>query len=337
MISTAVVILNWNGREHLEQFLPSVVKHTPRQVRIIVADNGSTDDSVEWIKKSYPNVEIILLGENHGFAKGYNIALEQVDAECFVLLNSDIEVTEGWLEPLVATITNNQDVGAVAPKLRSYGYRDKFEYAGAAGGYIDILGYPFCRGRILSTLERDSGQYDDKREVFWASGAAFCCRAELFRRMGGFDADFFAHMEEIDLCWRMQLAGYKVMVEPRSVVYHLGGGTLPNDSPRKLYLNYRNNLMMLFKCAPTWQRCIVAVARPMADALSAVIYLIKGERELANAVWMAYKEFFIRHKELGEKRKTVRSSVKQESQTIYKGSIVVRYALGQKIFGQLVK
>ena len=337
MISTAVVILNWNGREHLEQFLPSVVKHTPRQVRIIVADNGSTDDSVAWIKKSYPDVEIILLGENHGFAKGYNIALEQVDAECFVLLNSDIEVTEGWLEPLVATITNNQDVGAVAPKLRSYGYRDKFEYAGAAGGYIDILGYPFCRGRILSTLERDSGQYDDKREVFWASGAAFCCRAELFRRMGGFDADFFAHMEEIDLCWRMQLAGYKIMVEPRSVVYHLGGGTLPNDSPRKLYLNYRNNLMMLFKCAPTWQRCIVAVARPMADALSAVIYLIKGERELANAVWMAYKEFFMRHKELGEKRKTVRSSVKQEAQTIYKGSIVVRYALGQKIFGQLVK
>ena len=221
MISTAVVILNWNGREHLEQFLPSVVKHTPRQVRIIVADNGSTDDSVEWIKKSYPDVEIILLGENHGFAKGYNIALEQVDAECFVLLNSDIEVTEGWLEPLVATITNSQDVGAVAPKLRSYGYRDMFEYAGAAGGYIDILGYPFCRGRILSTLESDSGQYDDKREVFWASGAAFCCRAELFRRMGGFDADFFAHMEEIDLCWRMQLAGYKVMVEPRSVVYHL--------------------------------------------------------------------------------------------------------------------
>ena len=155
--------------------------------------------------------------------------------------------------------------------------------------------------------------------------------------MGGFDADFFAHMEEIDLCWRMQLAGYKIMVEPRSVVYHLGGGTLPNDSPRKLYLNYRNNLMMLFKCAPTWQRCIVAVARPMADALSAVIYLIKGERVLANAVWMAYKEFFMRHKELGEKRKTVRSSVKQESQTIYKGSIVVRYALGQKIFGQLVK
>ena len=337
MISTAVIILNWNGRQHLEQFLPSVVRHTPRGVRIIVADNGSTDDSVDFLRQTYPDIEIICLNHNYGFAKGYNLALEQVEAECFVLLNSDVEVTEGWLEPLVATITNSHNVGAVAPKLRSYGYRDKFEYAGAAGGYIDILGYPFCRGRILSTVESDNGQYDDKREVFWASGAAFCCRAELFRRLGGFDADFFAHMEEIDLCWRMQLAGYKVMVEPRSVVYHLGGGTLPNDSPRKLYLNYRNNLMMLFKCAPTWQRCLVAVARPMADALSALIYLVKGERELAIAVWQAYKEFILRHKELGTKRKAVRSGVKQESRTIYRGSIVVRYALGQKMFGQLFR
>jgi GT2 family glycosyltransferase len=263
--------------------------------------------------------------------------LELVDAEFFVLLNSDVEVSAGWIEPLVATLTNHRNVAAVAPKLRSYGRREYFEYAGAAGGYIDILGYPFCRGRILSTLEEDKGQYDTPQEVFWASGAAFCCRAELFRRAGGFDADFFAHMEEIDLCWRMQLMGYKIMVEPRSIVYHLGGGTLPNDSPRKLYLNYRNNLAMLFKCAPTWQRCIVAVARPMADALSAMVYLVKGQRELAKAVWLAYKEFFLAHKELGKKRKTVRSSVKQESQTIYRGSIVLRYALGQKVFGQLLK
>ena len=337
MISTAVVILNWNGRQHLEQFLPSVVKYTPRAARIVVADNGSTDDSVEFLQCAYPEIEIIRLNENHGFAKGYNLALERVDAECFILLNSDVEVTEGWLEPLVATITNNQRVGAVAPKLRSYGYRDMFEYAGAAGGYIDILGYPFCRGRILSTLEQDNEQYNDKREVFWASGAAFCCRADLFRRLGGFDADFFAHMEEIDLCWRMQLAGYQVMVEPRSVVYHLGGGTLPNDSPRKLYLNYRNNLMMLFKCAPTWQRCLVAVARPAADALSALVYLVKGQRALARAVWQAYKEFFLRHKELGKKRKAVRANVQRESKTIYLGSIILRYALGAKSFGRLFK
>lgn len=336
MISTAVVILNWNGRQHLEQFLPSVVRHTPKQVRIIVADNGSSDNSVSFVKVNYPTVEIIELKDNHGFAKGYNLALEQVDAECFVLLNSDVEVTEGWLEPLVAAITNDPNVGAVAPKLRSYGYREQFEYAGAAGGYIDILGYPFCRGRILSTLEQDNGQYNDKREVFWASGAAFCCRAELFRRLGGFDADFFAHMEEIDLCWRMQLMGYKIMVEPRSLVYHLGGGTLPNDSPRKLYLNYRNNLSMLFKCSPMWQRCLVAVARPIADGLSAVVYLVKGQRELAKAVWQAYREFFLRHKELGEKRKAVRSNVKQESHTIYRGSIVLRYALGGKTFEKMM-
>ena len=337
MISTAVVILNWNGRQHLEQFLPSVVEHTPRTVRIIVADNGSTDDSVEFVQSIYPDIEIIRLEHNYGFAKGYNLALERVDAEYFILLNSDVEVTQGWVEPLVATITNNQRVGAVAPKLRSYGRREMFEYAGAAGGYIDVLGYPFCRGRILSEVERDEGQYDDKREVFWASGAAFCCRADLFRLLGGFDADFFAHMEEIDLCWRMQLAGYQVMVEPRSVVYHLGGGTLPNNSPRKLYLNYRNNLMMLFKCAPTWQRCLVAVARPVADALSAVVYLVKGQRELARAVWQAYKEFFLSHKTLGKKRKAVRKNAKAESQTIYLGSIILRYALGAKRFGRLFK
>ena len=191
MISTAVVILNWNGRQHLEQFLPSVVKHTPRQVRIIVADNGSTDNSVSFVKVNYPTVEIIELKENHGFAKGYNLALEQVDAECFVLLNSDVEVTAGWLEPLVATLQNNSQVAAVAPKLLSYVERERFEYAGAAGGFIDYLGYPFCRGRILSTIEQDEGQYDAKQEVFWASGAAFCCRADVFRELGGFDSDFF--------------------------------------------------------------------------------------------------------------------------------------------------
>ncbi len=337
MISTAVVILNWNGRQHLEQFLPSVVRHTPRTVRLVVADNGSTDDSVEFLRQHYPSVEVLLLNANHGFARGYNLALKLIDAECFVLLNSDVEVTQGWLEPLVATLSNDKQVGAVAPKLRSYGFRDRFEYAGAAGGYIDILGYPFCRGRILSTVEQDSGQYDDKREVFWASGAAFCCRADLFRRMGGFDNDFFAHMEEIELCWRMQLAGYKVMVEPRSVVYHLGGGTLPNDSPLKLYLNYRNNLMMLFKCAPAWQRCLVAVMRPVADAMAAAVYLAKGQTQLAKAVWQAYKEFFLRHKELSRKRKAVRQNIKAESRTIYKGSIILRYALGVKKFGNLMK
>ena len=337
MKQTAVVILNWNGRQHLEQFLPSVVEHTPQQVRIVVADNGSTDDSVEFLEQHYPAIDIIRLDKNYGFAEGYNRALEQVDAEFFILLNSDVEVTAGWVEPLVATLTNHRDVAAVAPKLRSYGHREYFEYAGAAGGYIDILGYPFCRGRILSTLEKDCGQYDTAQEVFWASGAAFCCRADLFRTLGGFDADFFAHMEEIDLCWRMQLAGYKVMVEPHSVVYHLGGGTMPNESPRKLYLNYRNNLSMLFKCAPTWQRILVAVARPVADMLSALIYFLRGDKALAKATIEAYRDFFALHGDLNKKRKTVRSACKVESERIYRGSIILRYALGKKFFGDLMK
>lgn len=337
MKRTAVVILNWNGRQHLEQFLPSVVAHTPQQVRIIVADNGSTDDSVAFLAQHYPAIEIIRLERNYGFAEGYNRALEQVDAEFFILLNSDVEVTAGWVEPLVATLTNNRSIAAVAPKLRSYGNRDHFEYAGAAGGYIDVLGYPFCRGRILSTLEQDKGQYDTAQEVFWASGAAFCCRADVFRTLGGFDADFFAHMEEIDLCWRMQLQGYKIMVEPHSTVYHLGGGTMPNESPRKLYLNYRNNLSMLFKCAPTWQRILVAVARPVADMLSALIYLLRGDKALAKATIEAYRDFFALHGELNKKRKAVRSACKAESDRIYRGSIVLRYALGKKIFGDLMK
>ncbi|MBE6186990.1 MAG: glycosyltransferase family 2 protein [Rikenellaceae bacterium] len=337
MKRTAVVILNWNGRQHLEQFLPSVVAHTPQQVRIIVADNGSTDDSVAFLAQHYPTIEIIRLGRNYGFAEGYNRALEQVDAEFFILLNSDVEVTAGWVEPLVATLTNNRSVAAVAPKLRSYGNRDHFEYAGAAGGYIDVLGYPFCRGRILSTLEQDKGQYDTAQEVFWASGAAFCCRADVFRMLGGFDADFFAHMEEIDLCWRMQLQGYKIMVEPHSTVYHLGGGTMPNESPRKLYLNYRNNLSMLFKCAPTWQRILVAVARPVADMLSALIYLLRGDKALAKATIEAYRDFFALHGELNKKRKAVRSACKAESDRIYRGSIVMRYAVGKRFFGNLMK
>lgn len=337
MKRTAVVILNWNGRQHLEQFLPSVVAHTPQQVRIIVADNGSTDDSVAFLAQHYPTIEIIRLERNYGFAEGYNRALEQVDAEFLILLNSDVEVTAGWVEPLVATLTNNRSVAAVAPKLRSYGNRDHFEYAGAAGGYIDILGYPFCRGRILSTLEQDKGQYDTAQEVFWASGAAFCCRADVFRMLGGFDADFFAHMEEIDLCWRMQLQGYKIMVEPHSTVYHLGGGTMPNESPRKLYLNYRNNLSMLFKCAPTWQRILVAVARPVADMLSALIYLLRGDKALAKATIEAYRDFFALHGELNKKRKAVRSACKAESDRIYRGSIVMRYAVGKRFFGNLMK
>lgn len=335
-MQTAVVILNWNGRKHLEHYMPSVVENTPSQAQIIVADNGSTDDSVAFLKQSYPSVEILELDKNYGFAEGYNRALTKVDAKYYVLLNSDVEVTSGWLEPLIEMLQGDEQIAAVAPKLLSDVERSKFEYAGAAGGFIDYLGYPLCRGRILSTIEQDKGQYDSAREVFWASGAAFCCRAEVFHSLGGFDGDFFAHMEEIDLCWRMQLAGYKVMAEPRSVVYHLGGGTLPNESPGKLYLNYRNNLAMLYKCAPTLQRMTVAVLRPLADMLSVIIYLLKGEIKLANATLRAYKDFFAWHKTLSKKRKATRSRVVAESKMIYQGSMVVRYALGRHKFDNMI-
>ena len=323
---TAVVILNWNGRRHLERFLGSVVSRTPPDIRIIVADNGSTDDSVAFTAENYPTVETILLDRNYGFAEGYNRALAQVDADCFILLNSDVEVTEGWTEPLLAALERDPAIAAVAPKLLSYTERDRFEYAGACGGFIDLLGYPFCRGRILSTVEKDYGQYDSPREVFWASGAAFCCRAEHFRQAGGFDADFFAHME---------LAGRKIVVEPRSTVYHLGGGTLPNESPNKLYLNYRNNLAMLFKCAPMPQRMLAAAVRPAADMLSVIIYMVKGDFALAAATLRAYRDFLAMHRTLAAKRRAVRGNVRTEAQHIYRSSIILRYMAGRRTFGDL--
>lgn len=335
-MQTAVVILNWNGQKHLEHYMPSVVSHTPAEVRIIVADNGSTDDSIAFLEQHYPSVEILPMDRNYGFAEGYNQALKQIKAECYILLNSDVEVTPGWVEPLVEMIESDPQIAAVAPKLLSDVERDKFEYAGAAGGFIDYLGYPLCRGRILSTIEQDKGQYDSAREVFWASGAAFCCRADVFHSLGGFDGDYFAHMEEIDLCWRMQLAGYKIMSQPQSKVYHLGGGTLPNESPNKLYLNYRNNLSMLFKCAPTAQRLTVAIARPMADMLSVAIYLIKGQTKLASATLRAYVDFMKLHKTLAQKRKTTRAARKAESKNIYRGSMVLRYMLGGKRFNDMM-
>ena len=226
-----IVILNWNGAEHLRRFLPSVVAAAPEGVGVVVADNGSTDDSVAILATEFPTVSVLRMDRNYGFAGGYNRALERIEADYYLLLNSDVETPAGWLGPILDCLNANPDVAVAAPKLISCTDRTTFEYAGASGGFIDFLGYPFCRGRILRCVEEDRGQYDDARDVFWVSGAAFCCRADVFRALGGFDADFFAHMEEIDLCWRMQLAGYRVRVVPQSTVYHLGGGTLQTDSP----------------------------------------------------------------------------------------------------------
>lgn len=330
-MKTAVVILNWNGLQHLQRYLPSVVATTP-DADIVVADNGSTDGSVAWLRSAMPNVQLVLLDKNYGFADGYNRALQQLSGyDVFVLLNSDIEPAGGWLSPLLEQLERNDDVAAVVPKILDDKCREKFEYAGAAGGFLDILGYPFCRGRIASTVERDNGQYDSACNVMWGSGAAFCCRAEVFAELGGFAAEFFAHQEEIDLCWRIWLSGRRVMVEPRSKVFHLGGATLSTDSPFKTMLNHRNNLAMLFRCATPAQRFLVAIVRPMLDFAAFLLYALQGKKESAKAVFQAWRDFLRWHSRLKAERKVIRSNVKREA-PIYCGSILLRYIFGKKTF-----
>ena len=331
-----IVILNWNGAEHLRRFLPSVVAAAPAGVGVVVADNGSTDGSLAVLAEEFPTVAVVRLDRNYGFAGGYNRALAQVEADYYLLLNSDVETPRGWLEPILGVLEREPDVAVVSPKLVSWLDRTRFEYAGASGGFIDFLGYPFCRGRILKRVEADEGQYDDARDVFWVSGAAFCCRADVFRALGGFDDDFFAHMEEIDLCWRMQLAGYRVRIEPRSRVYHLGGGSLAQGSPSKVFYNHRNNLAMLYKCASPVQRSVVAIVRPVLDSCAALSYLMQGRPDYVRAVGRAWRDFLRAHKALAAKRRAVRGAAKGKPRGIYCGSIVLRYLLGRRRFGKLL-
>jgi GT2 family glycosyltransferase len=338
----AVVILNWNGRHFLEKFLGKVLDSvlasgTGEESKLVVADNASTDDSVEWLKANYPAVELVLLDRNYGFADGYNKSLERIDAEYYVLLNSDIEVTEDWLSPLVNYMDANPDVAACAPKLRAFNNPGFFEYAGASGGFIDKYGYIFCRGRILDSIEEDKGQYDNVMHVFWATGAAFMVRSGLFHKAGGLDGSFFAHMEEIDLCWRLQLMGYKVAIVPESVVYHVGGGALPNNSPHKLYLNYRNNLMMLAKNLSK-NRWTIIFIRLLMDGASGLVYLVSGKVSYFNAVIRAHRAFFGRITLCRKKRKAFKHLIVKKADTgIYNKSIVYKYfRSGKKIrFSQL--
>lgn len=288
---TAVVILNYNGKHLLPQFLPSVVRHSG-QAQIVVADNGSTDGSLDWIKQHLPSVICIALDKNYGFCGGYNRALAQVEADCFVLLNSDVEVTADWLEPLVAALRHDALVAAVQPKILSYHHRNHFEYAGAGGGYLDMLGYPFCRGRVFDTIEDDRGQYNNALPVFWASGACMAVRASAFAQLSGFDEGFFAHMEEIDLCWRWQRAGYKIMYQGASTVYHLGGGSLAMHSPLKTYLNFRNGLALLLKNLPGAQLWWKLPLRMLLDWLAALKFLAQRQPALGKAVLRAHLHFW---------------------------------------------
>lgn len=288
MEKTAVIILNWNGAQMLRTYLPSVIAHT-KGAEIIVADNGSTDDSLEVLHKEFPSVKTIVLDTNYGFAEGYNKAIEQVESEYVVLLNSDVEVTEGWLSPLLDYMTAHPEVAAVQPKIRAWRERDRFEHAGAAGGYLSWLGYPYCRGRRFGRVEQDHGQYDTIAEIDWTTGACMCVRTSIYKECGGLDAAFFAHQEEIDLCWRMRNKGWKLACIPQSVVYHLGGGSLSYDNPRKTFLNFRNNLLMIYKNRRfPW---IVLSLRFFLDYAAAAMFLATGKKGSAKAVYEARKEY----------------------------------------------
>lgn len=290
--SVAITILNFNGKDYLERFLPSVIASQYSNFEIIVADNGSSDDSLEFLQKYYPEIKIIDLQVNYGFAEGYNQALQQIESDYYVLLNSDVEVTPNWIEPIIELLERDRTVAAVQPKVRAYYEKDRFEYAGAAGGWIDRLGYPFCRGRIFSVTEKDNNQYNDTQEIFWATGAALFIRSKLFHDIGGFDGDYFAHAEEIDLCWRLKRAGYKIMVRPRSIVYHVGGGTLNYLSPRKAYLNFRNTLITILKNEPTNKMWGVIFSRLCLDFLAGGLFLAQGKFKHIGSIVRAHWNFF---------------------------------------------
>jgi GT2 family glycosyltransferase len=335
-VKVAVVILNWNGIHYLKTFLPGVIRFS-EGAAIVVADNASTDDSVKWLYENHPAVRIVLMDSNYGFAGGYNKALKQIDAKFYVLLNSDVEVTEGWLNDILSKMTADVSIAACQPKIKSYAQRNLLEHAGGAGGFMDYLGYPFCRGRIYLTLEEDKGQYDTKSEIFWASGACLFIRSDVFHHSNGFDEEFFAHMEEIDLCWRIHHQGYKVMVFPETTVFHVGGGTLPKSHPRKTYYNFRNNLLMLHKNLPGNKLTGIFIVRLILDGLAGIKFLISGYPKDCFSVIKAHIYFYSNLK----KRKKIRAEaqkliINHTVPGIYRRSIVWDYYIaGCRYFSQL--
>jgi len=332
-IKTAIVILNWNGEGFLKQFLPGVIQNSQSEATVFVADNASTDNSIAYLQSLGDAVKIIQLDQNYGFTGGYNKALKQIQADYFVLLNSDVQVTNGWIKPIIDLLDSRNEVGICQPKIKAFHHPTEFEYAGASGGYIDWMGYPFCRGRLFNSLEVDNGQYNDRQEVFWATGACMFIRSELYNELGGLDENFFAHMEEIDLCWRAQLLGKKVMVVPQAEVYHVGGGTLPKNNPRKTFYNFRNNLMMLYKNLPSSKLFGVIVLRLLLDGVAGIKFMLQGDFKDTLAVIKAHFAFY--GSLLSSKLKRTQSNVNNLT-TIYPKSILWAYFIkGIKNYNQL--
>jgi GT2 family glycosyltransferase len=336
-LKTAVVILNWNGKELLKKFLTTIIERSKHCAEVIIADNASTDDSVKFLNENFPDLRIISFSENHGFAGGYNKALKEIEAEYFILLNSDVEVTEQWIEPVISFMEKNTEVACCQPKIKSWNDKHLFEHAGAAGGFIDKYGYPFCRGRMFLTLEKDTFQYNDVKEIFWATGACMFIRSKVFHEMNGFDEEFFAHMEEIDLCWRMQNKGYKIYCVPQSEVYHVGGGTLPKNNPRKTYLNFRNNLMMIHKNLPSSTLLFVFFFRLILDGIAGIKFLFEGGVKDCAAVIKAHFYFYSHYSGRKQIRKAAQQSVKiHNKKNIYQHSIVYDYFIkGKRNFSEL--
>ncbi len=324
----AIVILNWNGVKFLKQFLPSVLNSTYSNKKIIVADNASSDDSIKMLKEDFPEVEILVNPSNEGFAKGYNTALKKIKSDIYILLNSDVEVTPRWIEPIVELMQRDKSIAACQPKILAYNNKSHFEYAGASGGWIDSLGYPFARGRVFDECERDNGQYDNAEECFWASGASLFIRSEEYHSIGGLDEYFFAHQEEIDLCWRLKNSGKKIYVVPQSVVYHVGGGTLPTGNSKKTFLNFRNNLIMLHKNLPFKTAMWKIPVRMGLDAIAAFQSLLSGDSKSFNAILRAELNYF--KWVFSSDNKNVGKKSQKKMIGIFNGSIVFEYFIKKK-------
>jgi GT2 family glycosyltransferase len=331
-LKTAIVILNWNGKKLLEQFLPSVVNYSSKEAEVYVADNASTDNSISFVKEHFPTVKIVQNTKNGGYAKGYNDALQHIEADVFCLVNSDIEVTENWLTPIIDIFSREENTAAIQPKILDYKDKTKFEYAGAGGGFIDAFGYPFCRGRLFDHLETDNGQFDDASKIFWASGACFFIRSSVFKELQGFDEDFFAHQEEIDLCWRANNKGYDIKYVGTSTVYHVGGATLDTLNPRKTYLNFRNSLLSLLKNLPTSKLFSVIFLRLVLDGLAAVKFLIELKPKHLLAILKAHFSFYKNFLKFLKKRG---ASNKSHNYFFIKSVVWQYYALGRKLFRDL--